>query len=92
MKALQILKNIFAGVYALCMDPAGTVCLLSLMVVTFLAMHGKIGDVAAAAAFTMIPAVTVLMKHRSFSGADIDQPAPATSVVQTVINDVRGQL
>jgi hypothetical protein len=91
-KVFSVIKNIFAGLYSLCMDPAGTLCLLSLVLVGFLALHSKMGDVAAAACFTMIPAVAVLMKHKSFSGADIDTPPPQQSVVTTIVNDVKGQL
>lgn len=77
MNAGHVIKNCFSGFYALLRDPAGVMCLLVLGLVSFLALKGKIGDMAFSACCTMIPAVVVLMKHRAFRGSDIDEPAPS---------------
>jgi hypothetical protein len=64
------------GFFALCRDPAGTIALLVLTIVTVLCLKGKIGDVSFAAVCSMLPVVIAALKHRSFSGSDIDQEPP----------------
>lgn len=68
--------SIFTGLGALLRDPAGTIALLVLACVTVLCFKGKIGDVSFAAVATMVPSVVAMLKHRAFSGADINQPPP----------------
>lgn len=83
MNVGHVIKNCFSGVYALLRDPAGTICLLVLGIVSFLCFRGKVGDVAFSACCTLIPAVIAMLKHKSFSGSDIDQcpPPPDPAVV-----------
>lgn len=76
MNVGHVIKNCFSGVYALLRDPAGTICLLVLGIVSFLCFRGKVSDVAFSACCTLIPAVIALLKHQSFSGSDIDAPPP----------------
>ena len=76
MNVGHVIKNCFSGVYALLRDPAGTICLLVLGIVSFLCFRGKVSDVAFSACCTLIPAVIALLKHKSFSGSDIDQCPP----------------
>lgn len=77
MNVGSVIKNCFSGVYALLRDPAGTICLLVLGVVSFLCFKGKVSDVAFSACCTLIPAVIAMLKHKSFSGSDIDACPPA---------------
>ena len=68
--------TIFDGLGALLADPAGTIAILVLTIATILCLKGKIGDVSFAAVCTFLPAVIAVLKHKSFSGSDIDTPAP----------------
>ena len=77
-----VLANCLNGIYQLLADPAGFLCLLSLGIVTGLAIEKRIGDVAIAACFTMIPAVAAMLKHKAFNGGSIDQAPP------TLINTI----
>jgi len=84
-KLLAVLKNCVSGIYSLLQDPAGTLCLLSLSAVTFLAFHGKLGDIATAACFTLISSLAVLMKHKSFQNTEInDTPIPTPPITETI--------
>jgi hypothetical protein len=80
MNVGHVIKNCFSGFYALLRDPAGIMCLLVLGIVSFLCLKGKVGDVAFSACCTLIPAVIAMLKHKSFSGSDIDQCPPAPPV------------
>src|SRR5271155_593765 len=76
MNVGHVIKNCFSGFYALLRDPAGIMCLLVLGIVSFLCFKGKVGDVAFSACCTLIPAVIAMLKHKSFSGSDIDACPP----------------
>jgi hypothetical protein len=79
-------QNCLNGLYQLLADPAGVICLLSLAIVTMLALDKRIGDVAIAACFTMIPAVAAMLKHKAFNGGSIDQPVPSLSeTIESVV-------
>lgn len=79
-KLSNIICNCFAGLYCLVQDPAGIMCLLALFIVSGLCWFHRVGDVSFAACCTLIPAVIAMLKHRSFSGSDLDNtlPVPAT--------------
>ncbi len=91
-KFWNVFKQCFGGLFALVTDPAGTLCLISLVVVSFLAFEHRVSDVAVVGAFTAISTIAVLMKHKSFQGADIDQPSPPAATITTVIDNIKGQL
>jgi hypothetical protein len=77
---MTVLKNIFRGLYLLFQDPAGALCLISLCIVSFLCYRGKVGDIAFAATCTLLSGLAVIMKHKSFSGSDLDQGTQTTTV------------
>lgn len=66
MNVGHVIKNCFSGVYALLRDPAGTICLLVLGIVSFLCFRGKVSDVAFSACCTLIPAVIALLNIKVF--------------------------
>jgi hypothetical protein len=68
----KIVKNCFAGLYALIQDPCGVLALLVLFIVSFLCYKGKVSDIAFAAVCSVLPVVIAAIKHSSFSGSDID--------------------
>jgi c-di-AMP phosphodiesterase-like protein len=86
---MKIVKNCLSGLYALVMDPAGVLCLLSLVIITFLAFEHRVSDMAVVGGFTAISSLAVLMKHKSFQGADVDQPTPT---ITTVVNNIKAQI
>ena len=88
-KLWNVLKLCFAGLFSLLQDPAGSLCLLSLTVITFLAFEHRVSDMAVVGGFTAISGIAMLLKHKSFSGSDIDQPSPT---IATVIENIKGQL
>ena len=69
---------ITSGFVSLVSDPAGTLCILVLIVATILAIMHRISDIAIAACFSALPLVLVISKHRSFTGSDIDNNADNT--------------
>lgn len=71
---MKTLKNCFAGLYQLLQDPAGWIVLLSLLLVFILSILHRVSDIAVAAVFPILPMVIGLMKHKSFTGSDIDNP------------------
>jgi hypothetical protein len=73
-KVEQVIKNCFSGLAALLADPIGTLLLLCLAAVSILALRGKVSDMAVCGCFTLISGLGVLMKHRAFSGSDLDRP------------------
>ena len=59
-----ILKNCFAGIYALIQDPVGIVILLAMGMAGFLAYTHAIGDIAFSSVFAIIPTIYSYCQHR----------------------------
>jgi len=72
-KFWNVIVKCFSGLYALLQDPAGIICLLALAIVSALCWFHRVGDVSFSACCTLIPAVIAMLKHKAFSGSDIDQ-------------------
>ena len=84
---MNVIKNCLNGIYTLLQDPAGVLCLLSLAIVSFLCYKGHVGDVAFAATTSLLSTLAVIMKHKSFSGSDLDNPV-STIVQQGMSSNV----
>jgi hypothetical protein len=77
----QVIKNCFAGLYALLQTPGGWVCLLSLLVAGVMGLKHVIGDMAFASVFTMLPAILVYCQHRVDIASINNQPPPPNQMV-----------
>lgn len=69
MKTPQVLQ----GIVSLLADPAGALSLIALFSVSFLCFEHRVGDVAFSAVAGILIGMVGLMKHKSFTGSDIDR-------------------